>query len=63
MQVGDTVQVRTTQRRVLIVEDLGGERFKVEFLPDPSGDPMDRDTVQDSDVGGIYAASDLEPYA
>ena len=61
MQVGDTVRVRTNRRRALIVEELSHERFQVEFLPDPAGDPMDRDTVQDSDVGGIYTAGDLEP--
>ncbi len=61
MQIGDTVQVRSTRRRALIVEEVSNERFQVEFLPDPAGDPMDRDTVYDADVGGIYAASDLEP--
>ena len=63
MQVGDTVRVWTNGRRALIVEELSRERFQVEFLPDPAGDPIDRDTVQDSDVGGIYAAGDLEPFA
>jgi hypothetical protein len=61
MQVGDTVRVRTNGRRALIVEELSRERFQVEFVPDPAGDPIDRDTVQDSDVGGIYAARELEP--
>ena len=53
--------MRTNRRRAVIVEELSRERFQVEFLPDPAGDPIDRDTVQDSDVGGIYAAGDLEP--
>ena len=61
MRVGDTVRVRTSGRRALIVEELSRERVQVEFLPDPSGDPIDRDTVYDADVGGIYAANDLEP--
>ena len=61
MHVGDTVQVRMNGRRARIVEELSHERFQVEFLPDPAGDPIDRDTVQDGDVGGIYAARDLEP--
>ena len=63
MQVGDTVRVRTNGRRAVIVEELSRERFQVEFLPDPAGDPIDRDTVQGGDVGGIYAAGDLEPLA
>ena len=61
MQVGDTVRVRTNGRRALIVQELSRERFQVEFLPDPAGDPIDRDSVQSGDVGGIYAADDLEP--
>ena len=61
MQVGDSVRVRTNGRRALIVEQVSGERFQVEFLPDPAEDPIDRDTVYDADVGGIYAADDLEP--
>ena len=61
MQVGDTVRVRTNRRRAVIVEELSRERFQVEFLPDPAGDPIDRDTVQAGDVGGIYAADDLDP--
>ena len=61
MQVGDTVQVRTSKQRALIVEELSHDRFQVEFIPDPAGDPIDRDTVQDSGFGGIYAANDLEP--
>ena len=40
---------------------LDGDRYQVEFLPDPSEDPMDRDTVQVGDIGGIYAGGDLEP--
>lgn len=61
MQVGDTVQVRTSGQRALIVEALSHERSQVELLPDPAGDPIDRDTVQDGGFGGIYAADDLEP--
>ena len=61
MQIGDTVWVRTNGRRALIVEELSRERFQVEFLPDSAGDPIDRDTVQAGDIGGIYAADDLEP--
>ena len=61
MQVGDTVQVRKNRRRALIVEELSQDRFQVEFLPDPALDPIDRDSAQVADIGGIYAASDLQP--
>ena len=61
MQVGDTVRVRTNGRRAIIVEELTRERFQVEFLPEPAGDPIDREIIGDGDVGGIYAAGDLEP--
>jgi hypothetical protein len=61
MQPGDTVTVRATGRRARIVEERGGGFFAVEYLPDPSGDPIDRDTVQSEQEEGIYRASDLEP--
>ncbi len=61
MQVGDTVRVKTNRRRALIVGELSRERFQVEFLPDPTDDPLDNEAPPDSDVGGIYAAGDLEP--
>jgi hypothetical protein len=61
MQRGDTVRVRTNGRRAIIVEELSQGRFQVEFLPEPSDDPLDRETGQDFDVGGIYAGADLEP--
>jgi len=61
MQVGDTMRVRTSGRRALIVEELGNDRFEVEFLPEPADDPIDRDSSTDDTVGGIYRASDLEP--
>ncbi len=61
MRIGDPVRVRATKRHALIVEEIDGGRYKVEFLPDPAGDPIDRDTVDTEDVGGIYSASELEP--
>jgi hypothetical protein len=60
VEVGDNVTVRTNGRRARIVADLGQGRFQVEYLPDISGDPMDRETVQSEDESGVYAAEDLE---
>lgn len=60
MHVGDSVRVRTTGRHAMIITDLSDGRYRVEFLPDPAGDPMDRDTVQSEEGGGIYRADDLE---
>jgi hypothetical protein len=60
MQPGDTVRVRASGRRARIVEQLSHDRYVVEFLPDPAGDPLDRDTVQSEDEAGIYRAVDLE---
>jgi hypothetical protein len=61
MEIGDTVIVRATGRRARLVAELGQERYQVEFLPDPMTDPMDRDTVQSEDEGGVYRADDLQP--
>jgi hypothetical protein len=61
MEVGDTVAVRATGRRVRIVAELSQGRYQVEFLPDLMSDPVDRDTVQSEDEVGIYSAGDLEP--
>lgn len=61
MQPGDTVTVRATGRRARIVEDRGSGYFAVEYLPDPSSDPLDRDTVQSEQEEGIYRAGDLKP--
>jgi hypothetical protein len=61
MQVGDTVTVRTTGRRARIVAELDRGRYQVEFAPDLMSDPIDRDTVQSEDEGGIYSADDLQP--
>jgi hypothetical protein len=33
----------------------------VEFMPELETDPIDRDTVQSEDEGGIYHRDDLEP--
>ena len=60
MNPGDTVVVRTTGRRARIVEDRGSGFYAVEYLPDPSGDPIDRDTVVSSEEAGIYRVGDLE---
>ncbi len=59
MELGDTVMVRATGRRARLIEALGKERYVVEFLPDPMTDPIDRDTVQSEDEGGIYSAGEL----
>ena len=61
MQVGDTVIVRATGRRARLVQEHSNARYTVEFLPDPMTDPVDRDTVQSEDEGGVYAAEELEP--
>ncbi|MCC6178085.1 MAG: hypothetical protein IT305_22515 [Chloroflexi bacterium] len=61
MQTGDTVRVRTNGRRAVIVVALSNDRYEVEFLPDPSVDPIDRYTIENTDAGGIYRAQDLEP--
>ena len=61
MQVGDTVRVRANRRRALIAGEISHERFQFEFLPDPTDDPLDSEAPPDGDVGGIYAARDLEP--
>ena len=59
MNPGDTVVVRTTGRRARIVEERGNGYFAVAYLPAPSDDPIDRDTVV-SEEPGIYRAGDLE---
>ena len=59
MNPGDTVVVRATGRRARIVEDRGSGFFAIEYLPEPSSDPIDRDTVV-SEEPGIYRAGDLE---
>lgn len=61
MEVGDTVTVRISGRRARIVADIGQDRYQVEFLPELMSDPIDRDTVQSGDEGGIYRADDLAP--
>lgn len=61
MNPGDTVVVRATGRRARIVEDRGRGYYAVEYLPDPSEDPVDRDTVQSEQEEGIYRESDLDP--
>ena len=60
MEIGDTVTVRTSGRRARIVEELGGGRYQVEYLPDVMSDPMDRDTVQGEGEGGIYRGDELQ---
>jgi len=63
MQVGDTVVVRATGRRARIVEERGNGYFAVEYLPDATSDPLDRDTVQSEQEEGIYHGGDLDPVA
>ncbi len=62
MELGDTVTVRTTGRRARLIEALDKGRYVVEFLPDPMTDPIDRDTTQSEDEGGVYSAGELEPF-
>jgi len=59
MNPGDTVVVRATGRRARIVEERGNGFYAIEYLPEPSEDPIDRDTVV-SQEAGIYRAGDLE---
>ena len=59
MNQGDTVIVRATGRRARIVEDRGNGYVMIQYLPDPSDDPIDRDTVV-SEEPGMYRVSDLE---
>ena len=59
MNPGDTGVVRATGRRARIVEESGNGFYAVEYLPGPSEDPIDRDTVV-SEEPGIYRAGDLE---
>jgi hypothetical protein len=61
MTPGDTVKVRSTGRRARIVEQIGDDRFLVEFLPDLMEDPIDRDTVQSEEETGIYHQDELSP--
>ena len=61
VEVGDTVKVRASGRRVRIVAVLSHDRFEVEYLPDRMDDPIDRDTVQSEGEGGIYDGVDLTP--
>jgi hypothetical protein len=59
MNPGDTVVVRATGRRARIIEDRGNGFYAIEYLPGPSDDPIDRDTVVSEEVG-LYRASDLD---
>ena len=60
MQPGDIVAVKATGRRARIVEVRGNGYVAVEYLPDPAGDALDRDTVQSEQEEGIYRESDLD---
>jgi hypothetical protein len=60
MELGGTVTVRATGRRARLIEALDRGRYVVEFLPDLMSDPIDRETVQSEDEGGIYSADELE---
>jgi hypothetical protein len=60
MEPGDTVRVRTSGRTARIVTALSRDRYQVEFLPDPAGDALDRDTVQSEQEEGVYAGSELD---
>jgi len=60
MEPGDIVKVRLTGRRARIVGVLSQNRYEVEFLPEVTSDPLDRDTVQSEQEVGIYGGGDLE---
>ena len=60
MQPGDIVAVRATGRRARVVETRGNGYVAVEYLPDPAGDALDRDTVQSEQEEGIYRERDLD---
>lgn len=55
------MRVRATGRRAKGIGDVGPGRDQAELLPDPAGDPIDRDTVQTRESGGIYGADEREP--
>jgi hypothetical protein len=61
MEVGDTVLIKNTGRRALIIAVLPEGRYQVEYLPDPAEDPVDRDSAFSADEGGIYPGIDLQP--
>ena len=61
MEVGDTVTLQSTGRRARIVAELDQDRYVVEYLPDVGSDPIDWDTVQSEDEGGVYRGEDLAP--
>jgi hypothetical protein len=63
MELGDTVTVRATGRRARIVAELSEGLYQVEYMPELQDDPLDRDTVQSEDEGGVYRARELEPLA
>jgi hypothetical protein len=60
MEPGDFVSVRATGRRARIVGVLSKNRYEVEYLPEVTGDPLDRDTVQSEQEVGIYGGGELE---
>ena len=63
VEIGDNVRVKTTGRSAQIVAELGNGLYRVEYLPEPVDDPIDRDSadVLSDDAGGVYLARDLEP--
>jgi hypothetical protein len=61
MELGDTVTVRATGQRARIVAELSEGLYQVEYMLDQMTDPLDRDTVQSEDQGGVYRARDLAP--
>jgi hypothetical protein len=60
MNPGDTVKVRRTGRLARIISAISDNRYQVEYLASPDEDPIDRDTVQSGDEGGIYTGDELE---
>jgi hypothetical protein len=61
MQVGDTVIIKDTGQRALITAVLPQSHYRVEYLPNPAEDPIDRDSAISADEGGIYLVDDLQP--
>jgi hypothetical protein len=61
MQAGDTVIVKTTGQRARITAVLPEGRYQVEYLPEVGVDPIDRDSSETADQGGVYRLDDLTP--
>jgi hypothetical protein len=59
MKIGDVVKVRITGQRARIVAERSGY-FTLEYLPDVSDDPMDRELSRVTEPAGMYREQDLD---